>query len=81
MLTTVQPSLGGPLQRLLGPGGVVELALGVVVAARAGAATACPRGWANSSIGMSPLELPAASIGRRPMRLQMRIGFCGPSSR
>ena len=30
---------------------------------------------------MSPFELPAARSGRRPMRLQMRTGFCGPSSR
>ena len=32
-------------------------------------------------MGMSPFELPAANSGRRPVRLQMRIGFCGPSSR
>jgi hypothetical protein len=35
----------------------------------------------KSSIGMSPFELPAARSGRRPVRLQMRIGFSGPSSR
>jgi hypothetical protein len=32
-------------------------------------------------MGMSPFEFPAAKTGRRPVRLQMRIGFCGPSSR
>ena len=31
MLTTVQPSLAGPFERLLGAGRVVELAVGVVV--------------------------------------------------
>ncbi len=30
---------------------------------------------------MSPFELPAATIGRRPIRLQMRTGFTGPSSK
>jgi hypothetical protein len=30
---------------------------------------------------MSPLELPAASSGRRPTRLQIRTGFSGPSSK
>ena len=38
-------------------------------------------GARNVSIGMSPLELPTASSGRRPARPQIRIGFCGPSSR
>ncbi len=32
-------------------------------------------------MAMSPLELPAAKIGRRPTRPQMRTGFTGPSSR
>jgi hypothetical protein len=35
---------------------------------------------AYCSIGMSPLELPAARIGRRPIRLQIRTGLTGPSS-
>ena len=30
---------------------------------------------------MSPFELPAAKIGRLPIRPQMRTGFTGPSSR
>ena len=30
---------------------------------------------------MSPFELPAARSGRRPVRLQIRTGFSGPSSR
>jgi hypothetical protein len=30
---------------------------------------------------MSPFELPPARIGRRPIRLQIRIGFTGPSSK
>jgi hypothetical protein len=30
---------------------------------------------------VSPFELPKARIGRRPIRLQIRIGFSGPSSK
>jgi MFS superfamily sulfate permease-like transporter len=36
---------------------------------------------ANRSVGMSPFELPAAKIGRRPTRLQIRTGLTGPSSK
>ena len=37
-------------------------------------------GRANSASAMSPFELPPAMIGRRPIRLQIRTGFTGPSS-
>ena len=37
--------------------------------------------WAYCSISMSPFELPAARIGRRPVRPQIRTGLTGPSSR
>jgi len=32
-------------------------------------------------MGTSPFELPPATNGRRPIRLQMRTGFSGPSSK
>ena len=50
---------------------------------RAGAAAAAPgrRRPANRSIGMSPFELPPAMSGRRPIRLQIRTGLTGPSSK
>lgn len=35
---------------------------------------------ANCSIWMSPFELPAAKIGRAPIRLQIRTTLFGPSS-
>ena len=34
-----------------------------------------------ASIGTSPLALPPASSGRRPVRLQIRTGLAGPSSK
>jgi hypothetical protein len=34
-----------------------------------------PGRCANSNMATSPFELPPASTGRRPVRLQMRIGF------
>ena len=43
MLTTVQPSRFGSLERLLGAGGVVELALGVVVEEEQAQRWACRR--------------------------------------
>ncbi len=36
---------------------------------------------ANWSISMSPLEFPAAKIGRRPVRPQIRTALTGPSLR
>ena len=69
------------LERLLGAGGVVELALGVVVEQEQAQRRSRAPVRAKRSIGMSPFELPTATSGRRPMRLQMRIGFVGPSSK
>ena len=80
MLTTVQPSRRGRSSDCLGSGRVVELPLGVVVQHEQ--AQGRPRAPpAKRSIGMSPFELPPARIGRRPMRLQIRTGLTGPSSK
>ena len=51
---------------------------GVVVVVDEQAKAGAGRAWAKSSIGTSPLELPPASSGRRPMRLQIRTGFSRP---
>ena len=70
MLTTVQPRGLGVVEGLLGAGRVVELALGVVVQQEQTQRRAVVRP-AKRSMGTSPLELPPARIGRRPIRLQM----------
>ena len=80
-LTTVQPSRGGLLERLLGSGGVGELALVVVVQDEQAQGRLVGVLGEVAASAMSPFELPAASSGRRPVRLQMRTGFSGPSSR
>ena len=78
-LTTVQFSSSARFQGFLGPGDVVELAVGVVMEDKEaqGVAVGTTR---VSDIGMSPFELPTAMMGRRPIRLQIRTGFSGPSS-
>ena len=80
MLTTVQPYVFALLQRAFRPCGVVEFALGVVVQHQQPqrGAPGLPK---YISISSSPLELPAARIGRRPIRLHIRTGFSGPSSK
>ena len=68
------------LERLLGARRVVELPLRVVVEDEQ-AQRRPARPPAYCSIGMSPFELPPARIGCRPIRLQIRTGFIGPSSK
>ena len=78
MLTTVHPSLRAARSSAFSaPAGVGELALVVVVEQQQPQrGAAAPRRTAASA--MSPFELPAAKIGRRPIRLQIRTGFSGP---
>ena len=69
------------VERLLGSRRVGELPLGVVVEDEQ-AQRRLSTCSVKSSIGISPFELPpTARIGRRPMRLQIRTGFSGPSSK
>ena len=71
----------GALERVLGAVDVVELAVGVVVQHQQTQARSRRSVLAKRIIWMSPFELPAATTGRRPSRLQIRTGFSGPSSK
>ena len=81
MLITVQPASSARSSACLGAGGVVELALGVVVQEQQSAGPGARRTWRSAASATSPLEFPPAITGRRPMRLQIRTGFVGPSSK
>ena len=80
MLMTLQPSRPGPAQRVLRPRGVVELPLGVVVE-QEGPERRPP--WVigetqhlDVPVGVAPGDDRSSSV-----RLQMRTGFVGPSSK
>jgi hypothetical protein len=80
MLATVQPAVSSRSRGLLGTGAVVELAICVVVQNQdAQEGPVCVLGEVEH--GDVTVGVPAANIGRRPVRLQMRTGFSGPTSR
>ena len=79
-LTTVRPLGAGALERRLRALHVGELAVGVVVEDEQAQRRPVLLPPAKRSIGTSPFEFPPATIGRRPIRLQIRTGFTGPSS-